>query len=56
MVYTNDSCTMIQCFDCKRWFESEGFRSNHTCITAAAVAATGRTNRWMLNDNNTNDR
>ena len=35
----------IQCFDCKRWFESESFRSSHTCITAAAAAA--HSNRWL---------
>ena len=40
-----------QCTDCKRWFESESFKVNHTCITPAATAATGRDNRW-LNDNN----
>ena len=36
----------VQCPDCKRWFESESFRSSHTCITAAAAAT--RSNRWMV--------
>ena len=44
----------VQCPDCKRWFESESIRSNHTCITPAAVAATGRSNRWLPNDNSNN--
>ena len=43
-----------QCSECKRWFESESIRSNHTCITPAAVATTGRSNRWLPNDNSNN--
>ncbi len=39
----------VQCPDCKRWFESESFRSNHTCITAAATAR--RDNRWLPDNN-----
>ena len=31
--------TRIQCIDCKRGFESESFRSSHTCITAAAIGS-----------------
>ena len=46
---------MYNVSDCKRWFESESFRSSHTCITAAAIAATGRSNRWLLNDNNSSN-
>ena len=46
--------TRIQCSDCKRWFESESFRSSHTCITADAIAATGRSNRWLMNENDNN--
>ena len=45
---------LVQCSECKRWFESEKLsRSSHTCITAAATAR--RDNRWLNNSNGTSD-
>ena len=52
---SNNNCTnisaRIQCFDCKRWFESENIKTSHTCISAAVTGASRRTNIWLKNEN-----
>ena len=49
---------LVQCSECKRWFESENIKASHTCISVAVTAASRRTNYWLKNenDNNTNGR
>jgi hypothetical protein len=44
---------LVQCSECKRNFESESIRSNHTCINLTANS--GREDRWLNSSTGTSN-